>query len=659
MPAINIHKMQTSKAHFGHKTSCLNPKMKPYILEEKNGISIINIAQTSELIQKACEYVKESAQEGKNFLFVGTNRQASRIISKEAKRCKSYYINRPRSSVDIFKSDNWNKIETYVARLNELESKKELSKKERSELGKLRKHLGGIKGMDRRPDVVIIINQRREDGIVRKWREEGIPLTLISLLDTNCDPDLANYPIPANDDASRSIKLIAKKLADAIDEGYKGQVVLPISPPTPTEQIIAPENPERISNQNFELKEIREEIHFKVEINPQIKQLKAEAQHDAWNGLIDCISDFFWNVDFAKCQDELQQLKNRYPDKTPDEIARILIIHTSCEVAAVDSVTKLIPRISELLMQISWDLPSITIKSAEMVYKIAGIYGCNLESPEVKLEVLAAFGLSCLGDKAINAGIEWLQLDKISSAVMSGASKFLMVYAVGNAACLFYKAKITQQNPLDSTLIFKKIWINSQDYLELDLSNSDRHEAIVAKLSKEIEVYFPKNNDKSFQEPPDPFYPTGNYPHLKSLLEEGEWKAADLETKRVMLEVTNRVKEGWFDEKSIKSFPGEELSNLNNLWIKYSDGRFGFSVQKRIYQELGGTDEYNEEIWSKFAEKVGWNKAGNWLYYSELDFDENAPLAHLPVVYGRWVHFWGLGDLFGSRLRVLLSREDL
>jgi len=122
-----------------------------------------------------------------------------------------------------------------------------------------------------------------------------------------------------------------------------------------------------------------------------------------------------------------------------------------------------------------------------------------------------------------------------------------------------------------------------------------------------------------------------DYSELRDLLKAGNWKEADEETRRVMLAVAKREKEGWLRVEDIDNFPCVDLHTIDQLWVKYSDGKFGFSLQKRIYKGLGGTRQYNEEIWEMFGEKVGWkNEEGNWLYYKETTFNIKAPEGHLP-----------------------------
>ena len=146
-----------------------------------------------------------------------------------------------------------------------------------------------------------------------------------------------------------------------------------------------------------------------------------------------------------------------------------------------------------------------------------------------------------------------------------------------------------------------------------------------------------------------------DYRKLRDYLAQGEWKGADDETARVMLAVAKREKEGWLNERSIDNFPCEDLSIIDKLWVKYSDGKFGFSVQKRIWYGIGGTrNEF--ERYEKFVDKVGWRKGGDWLYYLDITFDKKAPEGHLPMLKGN--RCWSWVDLLVS-LVFLLSRRDL
>lgn len=224
MSVITLAELLEGGVHFGHQARRWNPKMFPYIYAERNGIHIIDLVQTAQMLTQAYDFVKRSAEEGKSFLFIGTKRQASGVIAQEAERCGAYYINQRWLGGTL---TNWVTIKSRVDRLKDLDSKEEsgyldkLPKKEaasaRRELEKLRKNLTGIKGMSKLPDLVLVVDQKKETTAIQECIKLGIPI--ISMIDTNCDPDISDIPIPANDDAIRSIKLIVGKIADAISEG--------------------------------------------------------------------------------------------------------------------------------------------------------------------------------------------------------------------------------------------------------------------------------------------------------------------------------------------------------------------------------------------------------------------------------------------------------
>jgi serine/threonine-protein kinase len=144
-----------------------------------------------------------------------------------------------------------------------------------------------------------------------------------------------------------------------------------------------------------------------------------------------------------------------------------------------------------------------------------------------------------------------------------------------------------------------------------------------------------------------------DYRKLRDLLKAGKWKDADEETTRVILAFAKREKEGWLDVKDIDNFPCEDLRTIDQLWVKYSNGRFGFSVQKRIYQGLGGTKNYNEKIWQAFGDKVGWRKGGSWLYYKDITFDIKAPEGHLPSRMAKLTI-----KVFSNRIHTIFSRVE-
>ena len=228
MSVITMKQLLEAGVHFGHHTRRWNPKMSEYIYTERNGLYIIHLAKTVDKIDEAYAYVKEVAAEGKNILFVGTKKQAADAIKEEAERCGMYYVNVrwPGGMMTNFKT-----IKKSINRLNTLTKMSEdgtfdiLPKKEAAALNKemvdLEKNYGGIKTMTELPAAVFIVDTKKEANAVKEAKKLGIPV--IAIVDTNCDPDDADYIIPGNDDAIRAIKLISAALADAVIEGKQGE----------------------------------------------------------------------------------------------------------------------------------------------------------------------------------------------------------------------------------------------------------------------------------------------------------------------------------------------------------------------------------------------------------------------------------------------------
>nr|YP_010208265.1 ribosomal protein S2 [Pseudo-nitzschia multistriata]UBA15278.1 ribosomal protein S2 [Pseudo-nitzschia multistriata] len=224
MSDISLAQLLEAGVHFGHKAHRWNPKMFPYIYSEVNNIHILDLVQSATLLKKAMRYLEVAASKNQKVLFVGTKRQATTLIAQEAKRSNSYYVNHRWLGGML---TNWSTMKERIEKLKDLEKQESdgtfelLTKKEaalrRKELAKLRKYLDGIKSMTTVPDVVIVIDQRREITAIAECRKLGIPV--VSILDTNCDPDLVDIPIPGNDDAVRSIKLILTLLTDSIIKG--------------------------------------------------------------------------------------------------------------------------------------------------------------------------------------------------------------------------------------------------------------------------------------------------------------------------------------------------------------------------------------------------------------------------------------------------------
>jgi small subunit ribosomal protein S2 len=225
MAILKLAQLLEAGVHFGHKANRWNPKMFPYIYAERDGIHIFDLVQTVKLLDEACVFVNTAAEKKKIFLFVGTKQQASTTIATEAKQCNSYYVNHRWLGGML---TNWQTVKLRIERLKKLEQQEKdgildiLPKKEaaliRKELIKLQNHLDGIKNMPSVPDILIVVDQRRELTAIKEARSLNIPI--VSILDTNCDPDLIDVPIPGNDDSIGSIKLILKTLSKSIVNGY-------------------------------------------------------------------------------------------------------------------------------------------------------------------------------------------------------------------------------------------------------------------------------------------------------------------------------------------------------------------------------------------------------------------------------------------------------
>ena len=224
VPKVDIKQLLEAGVHLGHKTLRWNPKMKQFIFGEKNSIHIIDLTQTVEFLKNALVQVHKTISGGGKILIVSTKKQASEQVSELAKETEQFFVNYRWLGGML---TNWSTMKERIEKLKDLEKQESegtfdlLTKKEgalrRKELTKLRKYLDGIKSMTSLPDVVIIIDQRREITAIAECRKLGIPI--VSILDTNCDPDLVDIPIPGNDDAVRSIKLILTLLTDSIIRG--------------------------------------------------------------------------------------------------------------------------------------------------------------------------------------------------------------------------------------------------------------------------------------------------------------------------------------------------------------------------------------------------------------------------------------------------------
>ncbi|RLB00217.1 MAG: 30S ribosomal protein S2 [Deltaproteobacteria bacterium] len=226
MPVVTMKELLEAGVHFGHQTRRWNPKMEPYIFGSRNGIHIIDLQKTVQLMDVAYEFIRDTVAEGKTVLFVGTKKQAQEAIYEEATRCGMFYVNHRWLGGTLTNFHTIRKSIEKLKRLERLEESPEfqgLTKKELIKLtkkrGKLRRNLGGIKDMEELPGAIFIVDPKREEIAVREARKVGIPI--VAIVDTNCDPDLIDYVIPGNDDAIRAVRLFSSKIADAVLEGKR------------------------------------------------------------------------------------------------------------------------------------------------------------------------------------------------------------------------------------------------------------------------------------------------------------------------------------------------------------------------------------------------------------------------------------------------------
>lgn len=220
---VTMKALLEAGVHFGHQTKRWNPKMRPYIFGERNGIHIIDLHQTVNMLQEAQDFLADVAARDGKIVFVGTKKQAQATVEQEAQRSGMFFVNRRWLGGTL---TNFVTIRSRLAYLRNLEReftsdlsylpKHEVQAKEQ-ELEKLRRTLGGLKDLAQRPSAIVVVDPRREELAVKEANRLGIPI--VGIVDTNCDPDPIDYVIPANDDAIRSVRLVVSKLADAIIEG--------------------------------------------------------------------------------------------------------------------------------------------------------------------------------------------------------------------------------------------------------------------------------------------------------------------------------------------------------------------------------------------------------------------------------------------------------
>ena len=228
MAVVAMKQLLEAGVHFGHQTRRWDPKMAEYIFQARNGIHIIDLQKTSKKIDEAYEFLKTQAEEGKKVLFVGTKKQAQECIKEAAEKCGMYYVDQRWLGGML---TNFGTIKKRIQRLKDIEQMQEdgtfevLPKKEvinlKKELEKLELNLGGIKDMETIPDVLFIVDPKKEANAIKEAKKLNIPV--VGIVDTNCNPEVLDYPIPGNDDAIRAVKLITDVMANAIIAGNQGE----------------------------------------------------------------------------------------------------------------------------------------------------------------------------------------------------------------------------------------------------------------------------------------------------------------------------------------------------------------------------------------------------------------------------------------------------
>ena len=269
MSVVSMKQLLEAGAHFGHRTRRWNPKMKPYIFTERKGIHIIDLQKTLQTIDEAYNFVRDKSSEGADVLFVGTKKQAQQIVADEAKRCGGYYVNNRWLGGLL---TNFKTIKKRINKLEELEEYVEtedfekLPKKEQSamkrQLEKLEKNLGGLRGLNKMPEVMFLVDPKKEEIAIEEANKLGI--TTVSMLDTNCDPDEIDFVIPANDDAIRTIMLITSKIADAVIEGREGRA----------------DNAEEAKSNEEKSEEIPEEINKKLDAEDKYEEFVEDIEEE-------------------------------------------------------------------------------------------------------------------------------------------------------------------------------------------------------------------------------------------------------------------------------------------------------------------------------------------------------------------------------------------
>ena len=386
------------------------------------------------------------------------------------------------------------------------------------------------------------------------------------------------------------------------------------------------------------------QIKVAVKENPQLSQLAAEANSKAWQNLTLWIAESYCSIkgiEFEAAANSVTRLNTRHQGKTPYEQAHMLIVHKTLQAGGVELVGGVANNINDTLDQvfkgldrININLPEIAKLSAEMVYQTASLYGFPLDSPERKQEAMLIFAVTCRGERAIESGIDWLMQDPVPNKLLKVGAKALMIYAIGNAACIYYELRAKQLNALTSEKALVQLKEQSQYYL----TDAKSEEEIRNKIKEEIQTAFPPIN----------------YSKLQKFLSANQWKEADSETGNIVLQL---LSQNVVDDT--KTLPSDDLHMINELWINNSGGKFGFSPQKRIYFSV-------DQNIGEFGETVGWRgKAGlfrgffAWKEYKKVTFNlHDAPEGHLPAFWLKIYEDYHGADRVESFVKPIFARKD-
>ncbi len=231
---VTVKQLLGAGAHFGHQTSRWHPRMKKYIFTKRNGIHIIDLEQTADMLDKAYDFIRQVAADRGNILFVGTKKQAQEIVEEEAKRCGMYYVNQRWIGGVLTNFATIQLRIDYLVRLEDQQARGDfarLPKKEALKLGeeilRLNRLMGGFKEMTSLPAAIFIVDPTKDRIALAEAKRVGVPV--VAMVDTNCNPDEIDYPVPANDDAVKTIRLLCSKIADAVIEGKTGETTIPVA----------------------------------------------------------------------------------------------------------------------------------------------------------------------------------------------------------------------------------------------------------------------------------------------------------------------------------------------------------------------------------------------------------------------------------------------